>query len=117
MDKLFKYIQTHQIETLSGGDSDFQKELVDIFREQIDEFVGNMKKYLESEEWTKLAKEAHTAKSSALTFGMNDTGKLLKEIQLEAEALSLEHVPYKVKTAIEHLESAIPELNEYKASL
>jgi hypothetical protein len=53
---------------------------------QIPEFINNMKKYLDDNNMEYLAREAHTAKSSVLIFGMENTGLLLKDIQfLETE--------------------------------
>lgn len=113
----FRYIKTAQVEELSGGDKDFLIELVDIFLEQIDVFVSKMSDFLESKNWIELGKEAHTAKSSAMTFGMDETGVLLKNIQLQCEDNKLDEVPAMVIKAIEQLNGAVPELNEYKKSL
>ena len=113
----FCYIKTAQVEEISGGDKDFLIELTDIFLTQIDDFTSNMSDFLLDKNWIELAKEAHTAKSSAMTFGMDDTGVLLKKIQLQCEANDLDTVPQMVHNAIEQLEGAIPELEEFKKSL
>ncbi|MDX8340908.1 Hpt domain-containing protein [Draconibacterium sp. IB214405] len=112
MSNNFKHINPTQIETLAGGDQEFVKEMAEIFLEQIDEFVANMSSFLEAENWEKLAREAHTAKSSAMTFGMDDTGTLLKNIQVECQAGNLDDVPKMVEDAIAQLQAAIPELNQ-----
>lgn len=117
MTKLFKYIDTTQIDAISGGDLDFKIELVDIFLEQIPEFVSVMKSSLDDKNWELLAREAHTAKSSVLTFGMRNTGVVLKEIQLFAENLQFEKLPELVEKATNDLNVVIPELNELKSSL
>ncbi|WP_297092539.1 Hpt domain-containing protein [uncultured Draconibacterium sp.] len=112
MSTTFQHINTAQIDTLSAGDMVFKKELAQIFLEQIDEFTTNMGSFLASEQWDKLAREAHTAKSSAMTFGMEKTGTLLKKIQLECEAGNLYEVPQMVKDASNQLQAAVPELNQ-----
>ncbi|WP_321371452.1 Hpt domain-containing protein [uncultured Draconibacterium sp.] len=112
MDNTFQHINTSQLEALAGGDNAFIKEMAEIFLEQINEFVTNMSSYLKQKNWEKLAREAHTAKSSAMTFGMDDTGTLLKNIQLECEAGNLGDVPKMVADAIDQLQAAIPELKE-----
>lgn len=112
MSNKFQHINTSQLETLAGGDEEFMKEMAEIFLEQIDEFVTNMSSFLKAEDWEKLAREAHTAKSSAMTFGMDDTGNLLKKIQLECEADNLTDVPKMVEDAINQLQAAVPELNQ-----
>ncbi len=117
MNDSFQYIRTKQVEEISAGDSEFLVELVDIFLAQIPDFVAKMKAELAEKNWLKLAREAHTAKSSAMTFGMDETSVLLKKIQLTCEDNSLEAIPEMVKQAIEQLEGAIPELEQFKKSL
>lgn len=117
MSKQFQYINTQQIEDIVNGDLDFQKELIDIFLEQIPEFVSNMTTFLDEKNWELLAREAHTAKSSALTFGMEKAGTLLKQIQIHAEANELEILPELVTKALSHMGAAIPELEELKQSI
>lgn len=113
----YKYIHTKHIESIASGDNEFMKELVDIFLAQIPEFISKMQSSLDAQDWQILAREAHTAKSSVLTFGMDDTGSLLKKIQLKAQADELVEIPDMVKQAIEQLEAAVPELLELKKSL
>ena len=117
MNDSFQYIHTKQVEEISAGDGEFLVELIDIFLAQIPDFVAKMKAELEAKNWLKLAREAHTAKSSAMTFGMDETGVLLKNIQLNCEANDLELVPKMTKQAIEQLEAAIPELKKFKESI
>jgi HPt (histidine-containing phosphotransfer) domain-containing protein len=117
MDKPKHYIETKRLEEIAGGDNDFMKEVIGIFLNQIPEFTGNMRSLLKDQNWNVLAREAHTAKSSALTFGMEETGVLLKKIQLQAEAGDYNSLPSLVDEAIGQLEAAIPELHELKNSL
>ncbi|AHW60115.1 HPt (histidine-containing phosphotransfer) domain-containing protein [Draconibacterium orientale] len=112
MDNIFQHINPSQLETLAGGDKEFIKEMAEIFLEQINEFVTNMSSFLQEKNWERLAREAHTAKSSAMTFGMDDTGTLLKNIQLECEAGNLNDVPKMVEDAINQLQAATPEVEE-----
>jgi len=113
----FRYIKTAQVEEISGGDKDFLIELSNIFLEQINNFTQKMTQALRQKNWKELAKEAHTAKSSAMTFGMDDTGKLLKNIQLQCEADNFEPVPQMVHDAIAQLHGAVPELESFKKSV
>lgn len=117
MTKQLKYIDTTQIDAISGGDVEFKNELVDIFLEQIPDFVSVMQSSLKEKNWELLAREAHTAKSSVLTFGMQETGVCLKEIQLFAESNQLDKLPALVENATNQLNRIIPELHELKASL
>ena len=81
----FQQINIEQLDSISFGDNDFKKELIEIFLEQIPEFISNMKKYFDEGDLKNLAKEAHTAKSSVLIFDMTNAGESLKEIQLLSE--------------------------------
>lgn len=117
MDKQLNYIQTKQIDAIAAGDNGFKVELITIFLEQIEEFVSNMKAFLTEENWILLAREAHTAKSSAMTFGMEETGQLLKTIQLDCEAKKLKNVSKLVAQATADLQQAVPELIALKESL
>jgi len=117
MNQYFQHINTSRIEELAAGDTEFYTEIIDIFLSQIPDFVNKMTTALEEKDWQLLAREAHTAKSSALTFGMEETGASLKKIQLLAEGNELNSIPELVKQAISDLEAAIPELQELKNSL
>jgi HPt (histidine-containing phosphotransfer) domain-containing protein len=85
MNSNLKTIDLNHLNSITSGDESFKKELIAIFLNQIPVFIHNMKDYLDNNKMEKLAREAHTAKSSALIFGMENTGKLLKEIQHWAE--------------------------------
>lgn len=82
-----------QLDDIAGGDENFKKELIDIFKGQIPDFIVNMNKYLLHNEMENLAREAHTAKSSVLIFGMKNTGSLLKQIQSLAENDGASSIP------------------------
>lgn len=113
----YKYIHTKHIDSIAAGDTEFMTELIDIFLGQIPEFISTMKNALKEQDYTLLAREAHTAKSSVLTFGMEETGILLKNIQLKAEASELEELPFMVNDAALQLEAAVFELIELKSAL
>jgi HPt (histidine-containing phosphotransfer) domain-containing protein len=85
MNSIPKTIDFSHLNSVSCGDDSFKKELIGIFLEQIPVFINNMRKYLDNNKMEKLAREAHTAKSSVLIFGMVNSGRLLKDIQLFAE--------------------------------
>jgi HPt (histidine-containing phosphotransfer) domain-containing protein len=86
MNSNLKTIDFSHLNSITSGDESFKKELIGIFLEQIPVFIHNMKKFLGNNNLEKLAREAHTAKSSVLIFGMANSGRLLKEIQFLAES-------------------------------
>lgn len=99
------------VEEISGGDDEFKKELIEIFINQIPEFIKNMNKYFTDRNLPDLAKEAHTAKSSVLIFRMEETGKILKQIQLNTERNELDSVPELIEVVIADMENALKQLS------
>jgi len=110
MNNNLQSIDFKHLNSIANGDEAFKKELIGIFLEQIPEFVNNMGQFLIEKNLEKLAKEAHTAKSSVLIFGMANTGKLLKEIQLLAENKNIKEIEPAVQQAIKELNQAKTEL-------
>lgn len=82
-----------ELDRFSFGDESFKKELISIFVNQIPVFISNINLFLEKNELENLAREAHTAKSSVLIFGMQNTGNMLKEIQKLAESGKIDSIP------------------------
>ncbi len=81
----FTYINLDYLDDISGDDASFKSELINIFLQQVPEFIRNFYNFYKNNDFKNLAKEAHTAKSSVLIFNMEKTGKDLKKIQLLAE--------------------------------
>lgn len=99
-----------ELDRFSFGDEEFKKELINIFSEQLPEFIANLNRYFEKEEWENLAREAHTAKSSVLIFGMHDTGKMLKEIQTLAEVKAATELPQLLQDVISDMKEVLAHL-------
>ncbi len=108
-----KPVDFNHLDSIVNGDENFKKELISIFLEQIPDFLKNMKLFLEKKNTEKLAREAHTAKSSAMIFGMTDAGKLLKEIQLLAENKNTEEISPALQLVVSEFENATEQLHEY----
>jgi HPt (histidine-containing phosphotransfer) domain-containing protein len=69
---------------MSGGDPGFIREMIDLFREQIDEYKSIMPDLLEKKDYENLSKVAHKAKSSVAVMGMTEVADLLKELEILA---------------------------------
>lgn len=110
---MFDFVNLSYLESISGGDKDFQKEMINIFLKQVPGFLDNMRRYLSRNENEKLMKEAHTAKSSALIFMMEDTGNVLKEIKQLAENEQTEKIPILIDRVEAAFNGAFRELTEY----
>ena len=117
MDIKLQHVNLDYVEEIAGGDNSFKKELIQIFLGQIPDFVVNMEKYLAEDNRDELAKEAHTAKSSVLIFRMEETGNLLKKIQLCAENDEIGSIPELMNLVKSDLKSASEELTEILTEL
>ena len=70
------------LKTMSGGDSKFIREMIDLFREQIYEYKSIMPELLQNKDYDGLSKIAHKAKSSVAVMGMSEVAELLKELEI-----------------------------------
>ena len=103
---------------LTGGEPEIVKEFIEMFFGQIDEFRDGMNGYLAEQKWKELGELAHKAKSSVMTFGMNDLGHRLKELQLKTQQLQdIETYPSYVEEFVQKIEAAVIELKEDMAKL
>jgi HPt (histidine-containing phosphotransfer) domain-containing protein len=73
------------LKNMSGGDAKFISEMIDLFREQVDEYSELMPELLESKDYTNLSKLAHKAKSSVAVMGMTQVSDLLKDLEILAK--------------------------------
>ncbi|HZL76202.1 MAG TPA: Hpt domain-containing protein [Bacteroidales bacterium] len=80
----YKFINTEYLDSVSGGDSEIVREIVEMFREQVVEFHNEMKSFLEQKNFISLGLLAHKAKSSVAIMGMSDLAYLLKTFELQA---------------------------------
>lgn len=113
MSSNLKPIDFNHLDGIVNGDENFKKELIKIFLDQIPDFIKNMRTFLETENAEKLAREAHTAKSSAMIFGMTETGKLLKDIQSMAENKNTIEIIPALKLVESEFENARIQLLEF----
>ena len=80
-----KYTDLAYLKEVTGGETEFMKEMIAIFMEQVPEFIENMEKHHTNGDYIDLGKEAHKAKSSVLILGMNDLATKMKELQILTE--------------------------------
>ncbi len=117
MNNRFKTVNLSYLEEISGGDTNFQQELIGIFLNQIPVFISNLQDFFSDKDNENLAKEAHTAKSSVLIFMMEKTGNNLKQIQLLAENRQSEQIPFLLTKVKKDLTNAAEELTGYLAEM
>ena len=101
------------LKEITGGEPEIIKEFIQLFFEQLPEFKNGMTHYLAEKKWKELGELAHKAKSSVMTFGMNELGYRLKELQLKTQKLEdVESYPEYVDEFMSIIAQAETELNE-----
>jgi len=98
---------------MSGGDSGFIREMIGLFREQIDEYKLVMPDLLQQKKYDELSKVAHKAKSSVAVMGMTEAADLLKELEILAHgALEVDKYGDMINQFLEQSQLALKELEE-----
>ena len=69
------------LKEMSGNDYSIIKEMIDIFIEQVPEFLDEVSNSFESQDLQALGAVAHKAKSSVRTMGMEKNRKLFRTIR------------------------------------
>ena len=99
------------LKTMSGGDASFIREMIDLFREQIDEYKLIMPELLQKKKYVELSKVAHKAKSSVAVMGMTEAAELLKELEILAQGgLEVEQYGRMISEFLEQSQPALEEL-------
>ncbi len=101
------------LEEIAGGEATVMKEFIELFLEQITEFKNEMQFQLQNQQWGELGKTAHKAKSSVMTFGLNELGQHLKQLQVKTRQLTeVESYPADVEEFIRVINVAEQELKK-----
>jgi HPt (histidine-containing phosphotransfer) domain-containing protein len=81
------YTNLDYLKEITGGEPEIMKEFIQMFLDQLPEFRDGMTSFLAEQRWKELGEIAHKAKSSVMTFGMNELGTSLKVLQLKTQNL------------------------------
>ncbi|MEN8229588.1 MAG: Hpt domain-containing protein [Bacteroidota bacterium] len=102
------------LKTMSGGDSNFIQEMIELFREQIEEYKQQMPELLRKKDYDSLSKMAHKAKSSVAVMGMNQVADQLKDLEILAgKVKEVERYESIVTYFLDQSQLAIEELENY----
>ncbi len=82
-----RFTNLDYLKEITGGEPEIMNEFIQMFFDQIPEFRDGLIKFLAEQKWKELGELAHKAKSSVMTFGMNDLGHRLKDLQLKTQKL------------------------------
>ncbi len=101
------------LRTMSGGDSKFIREMVDLFRDQIEEYKLLMPELLRKKDYDNLSKMAHKAKSSVAVMGMKKAAEQLKDLEiLASKEEQVEQYEFLVNEFLEQSQLALVELDD-----
>jgi HPt (histidine-containing phosphotransfer) domain-containing protein len=110
----FKIINIAYIDNVAGGDIEIIREIINIFKAQIPEFVAEMKLLAKKEDMLNLGLLAHKAKSSIAIMGMENLALMLKEFEISAKSdINLEKCDYYIARFEKETAEAIIELDCY----
>lgn len=99
------------LRTMSGGDDDFIREMISLFREQVGEYKRDMPELLRKKDYDGLSKMAHKAKSSVAVMGMKNVAEQLKDLEVLAhKGEEVDRYESLVNEFLEQSELAIKEL-------
>ncbi|MFO8001959.1 MAG: Hpt domain-containing protein [Marinilabilia sp.] len=91
-------IDLSYLESIAEGDKSIMNDLINIFLEQIPEFVDGLEQGFAEKRWLDVAAVAHKAKSSVISMGMEDLGNRdLKNLELIAKELYVKAIKDKKK--------------------
>ena len=74
------------LKSLASEDESFIRDMINIFREQFEEYAKEMPELLEEAEFIKLSKMAHKAKSSVAVMGMSAVADMLQKLEMLAKS-------------------------------
>jgi HPt (histidine-containing phosphotransfer) domain-containing protein len=96
-------IDLDYIYTISDGDRDFIREILETFVKITPESIDAINESLEQKQWKEVARVAHKIKPSILLLGVDELTKLIKEIEQMA----------KNQEELDQLTTKISLLNQY----
>lgn len=108
-----KLIKFDYLNEVTGGEPEILKEFIQMFIDQIPEFRDGMQNFLKEKKYKELGDLAHKAKSSVLTFGMDDLGVRMKKLQLKTQVLEdIDSYESDVRVFVEQINQAEKDLLE-----
>lgn len=106
-------VELTYLKEMSGGNKELAREMIDIFITQVREFNVSLREHYEKQEYEKLGKLAHKAKSSISIMGLEDLAKDLKRLEnMAKEGKNVEVYPDILEKFTNQTTAAIEELDD-----
>ncbi len=104
------------LKSLASDDESFIRDMINIFKEQFEEYAQEMPEMLKKTDFSNLSKMAHKAKSSVAVMGMSAVAEMLQKLEIHAKIGEQSDVYGEIiqnfldqtRLAIEELEQAYP---------
>lgn len=78
-------IDLSYLENMSGGDNTMIIEMIELFLKETPQHLDNLKNANDTQEWTKVASEAHKVKPIMLYVGLSDLNLVCKKLEDNAK--------------------------------
>lgn len=91
------------VDKACGGDEQMRSELISLFAQQMRSLAPDLKALLVKGDWQSLAREAHSVKSTALSFGMKDLAVALKKVEIVSKRILLSSPDCKLTDSVRGL--------------
>lgn len=103
---------------MSAGNKQLVQEMIEIFGNQVVEFVEEMNQLYKDKDYLSLGKLAHKAKSSISIMGLNDLAIELKDFENNAKAgIDVESYPKFIANFTKETAEALIELEEVSENI
>lgn len=110
MKKLFDLEYLHEI---TGGDDDFEQELLATFLDQAPQFMIRLQELLDAKKYPEMTPVAHKYKSSLTVFGLYDIYNKILKVESDTRAgINLEGLQDLLNEIKQLTEQAMKELKE-----
>lgn len=114
----FTYADLTYLESMSMGSQEMVNEMIQIFLDQIPEFIDGLKDNLAKKDFIALGALAHKAKSSVAVMGMDGLTGTLKELELKAKSgEDADSYPELINTFVNQVEVTEKEMIAFMAQL
>jgi HPt (histidine-containing phosphotransfer) domain-containing protein len=112
------YINLNYLRTITDGEKPVIRVMLEMFAEQVPEFIQNMNRLYQAGDYKALGREAHKAKSSLQIMGMTDLEKDMKVlIKKTTEGTDAESYPEHIRNFETQCTGALTEIEAELSSL
>lgn len=106
-----KWINKDHLKLMSDGDGDFEKELLNLFKEDSQERVNNIESAIGSNNKDVLIVELHTLKGASANVGASQIEEISTKMEIMAKSEEFQELAALFPSLKEHLKNTITQIN------